>query len=54
MFLSKLTKLSIWNYLQKTENSYEGTFMQKSAYQTLGDKVYKALFPECKAWQIAG
>lgn len=53
MFPSKLTKLSVWNYLQKTENSYEGTFMQKSAYQTLGDKVYKALFPKCKAWQIA-
>lgn len=41
MLPSKLTKLSPWNYLQKTENSFKGTFMQKSAYQTLGDKVYK-------------
>lgn len=50
MFPSKLTKLSIWNYLQKTEKSHEGTFMEKTAYQTLGDKVYWALFPKCKAW----
>lgn len=41
MFPSKPTKPSIQNYLQKTEKSYKGTFLQKSAYQTWGDKVYK-------------